>query len=491
MSTTIAALFADARRASSDRPAITTPRGETLSHADLEARALRACGWLAARGVSRGDRVVVRLPKGQTFVDLYLACLASGAVFVPVNDAATAGELEHFVADADPRLLVVADDASAACPVARVDPDDEPFGEDEALDAPPPAPDDVAVLLYTSGTTGKPKGAMLTQANLAANAAALAQAWGWRGDDVLVHALPLFHVHGLFVALGGALAAGAHAVLLPRFAPDAVCDAIAAHRATVFMAVPTMHHRLVADAPRDADLSSLRLVTSGSAPLRPELAEAARALFGRELVERYGMTEVGIAASQPRTGARRYGTVGVALPSVSLRVVDPESLAPRAPGDVGEVQIAGPSVFAGYWRRPEQTTETFTPDGWLRSGDLGTLDADGTLSIVGRRKELIISAGFNVYPREVEECLASHPAVREAAVVGVPDDDRGELVAAALVLTTPGALPQDELLAHCREHLAPYKSPWLWLALDDLPRNAMGKVQKHALVERFTSERRA
>ncbi len=491
---TIHELLATAFTRHAARPAITTTSGDRLDYAALAARVDATARWLAEQGVTAGERLVVRLAKGQAFVDIYLAALLRGIVFVPVNDGCTAAELEHYVADADPRLVLTDDDIDVPAHVERLQLD--PHGDEHLADAGAPLPattphaDDLAVLLYTSGTTGKPKGAMLTQDNLGANVRALATAWEWVPDDVLVHALPLFHVHGLFVALTGALAAGAHAVMLPRFAADAVLDTIEAYDATMFMAVPTMHHRLVTSGRARAATSTLRLVTSGSAPLRPETAAAAQAFFGCPLVERYGMTEVGIAASQPLHGEQRLGTVGVALPSVRLRVVDPSTAVACPAGDTGEVQIAGPSVFPGYWRRTEQTAATFTDDGWLRSGDLGVLADDGVLTIRGRSKELIISAGFNVYPREVEECLADHPAVREVAVVGLPDDDRGEVVAAVLVWDGPESLVEDDLVAHCRAHLAAYKCPWVWRTVESLPRNAMGKVQKHTLAQQLADSRR-
>jgi malonyl-CoA/methylmalonyl-CoA synthetase len=325
------------------------------------------------------------------------------------------------------------------------------------------------MLCYTSGTTGAPKGAMLSHGNTLASCEALRLAWRWSTSDRLVLALPLFHVHGLGVGLHGTLLCGASAVLLPRFEPDLVLDAVRDHRATLFFGVPTMYTRL-ASSPRVAELAQLRLCVSGSAPLPASLHDELAAAAGVHVLERYGMTETIMNVSNPYDGERRAGTVGFPLPGVEVRLDEPS----------GEIQLRGPNVFPGYWNRPEATQEAFTDDGWFRSGDVGAYDADGYLRIVGRAKELIISGGYNVYPREVEDLLLEHPGVREVAVVGEPSDEWGERVVAVVV---PGNDPPDgdALLAFAAEHLAAYKRPRAVRFVDALPRNALGKVVRAEL----------
>jgi len=446
------------------RPALSCG-GHTFTHGELAARAAAAAGWLAARGVRAGDRVLLPARKDAAFVALHLGALRLGALSTPFNPAATPAELAHLRSDSDARLLA-----------------DLPAPPDGT--APPPAPPDPArpaLLLYTSGTTGRPKGVVHTHGSLAANLADLHAAWGWSERDELLHALPLFHVHGLLVALHGALFAGAACTLLERFEAQAVLDEIARRRATLFMGVPTMIHRLAALPPGSADVSSVRLWLCGSAPLRAADRQAFRKRYGAELLERYGMTETLILASQPLRGERRAGSVGRALPGVQLRIVDRASGRTLPPGAEGEVQARGPSLCAGYWRAPEATAALLTSDGWLATGDLGRLDADGTLTLVGRCKDLILSGGFNVYPLEVEGALAGHADVVECAVFGVPDDDLGEAVAAAVV-PAAGRSPEPEaLVAHCRARLAPHKVPRRWLLLPELPRTALGKVNRAAL----------
>ena len=322
---------------------------------------------------------------------------------------------------------------------------------------------------YTSGTTGRPKGAVLSHGNLLSSVEALLLAWRWTADDRLVLALPLFHMHGLGVGLHGTLAAGASAVLVPRFEPDAVFDAIATHEATLFFGVPTMYARLVT-SPRAGELRRLRLCVSGSAPLPADLHERVEAASGQRVLERYGMTETVMLVSNPYDGERRPGTVGLPLPGVELRLSE----------GAGEVLVRGPNVFGGYRNRPEANAEAFDEDGWFRTGDLGALDADGYLTLVGRAKELVISGGYNVYPREVEDVLRLHPDVVDAAVVGTPDPNWGEVVTAYLEVADPEAAPDLDDLA-LDERLAPYKRPRIIHVVEALPRNALGKVQKHLL----------
>ncbi len=342
--------------------------------------------------------------------------------------------------------------------------------------------DDTAVIIYTSGTTGRPKGAEITHGNLASNLQALHAAWGWQPDDVLLHVLPIFHVHGLFVALHGALDAGATTLLMREFDPLKTLQSLVERRCTVFMAVPTIHQRLlhVPDA-RSYDLSHLRLITSGSDRLPDEVFTGFQDTFGHTLLERYGMTETGMNCSNPLHGERRIGSVGLPLPGVEVRIVRAKSGEALADGEIGEVQVRGPNVFKGYWRQPEKTAASFSADGWFHTGDLGFREKDGYVSLCGRSKDLIISGGLNIYPPEVERVLVEHPAVAACAVIGCPDQEWGERVTAVVVFHRSEAVSGSDLIAFCRERLAAYKSPKSVIFVNDLPRNAMGKVQKAKL----------
>jgi len=455
-------------RAAPDRPALADDRGGALSWGALEAESARAAGKLARAGLAPGDRVLMSAGSSLALAVAHVACLRLGLAVVPANPASPAAELAQLVDEARPRAALLDEpgrlarrDALLVTPPAL----DLAAGPVPALDR--VAPEAIALLAYTSGTTGRPKGVPLSHGNLHATAEALRIAWRWTADDRLVHALPLFHMHGLGVALHGTLQAGASALLLPRFEPEAVLDAVEAHAATLFFGVPTMWHRLV-ESPRAGVLARLRLAVSGSAALAPELYARIAACAGQACLERYGMTETGMLVSNPVDGARVPGAVGYPLPGVELR------LAPS-----GEIEVRGPNVFAGYLDRPEANAAAFTPDRWFRTGDLGTLDPEGRLRIVGRAKELVISGGYNVHPREVEEALLAHPAVREAAVVGTPSPEWGEVVTAYLV--SDREIPLAELRAHLRERLAAYKHPRLAHRVAALPRNALGKIQRHRL----------
>ena len=341
-------------------------------------------------------------------------------------------------------------------------------------------------MIYTSGTTGQPKGAMITHGNLTANLDALHEAWGWQEEDVLLHVLPIFHVHGLVVALHGALNAGATAVLLPTFDAQKTLETLVQRRCTVFMAVPTIHRKLL-DLPQAAnyDLSYMRLLTSGSDRLPDDLFYKARQVYGHTLVERYGMTETGMNLSNPLHGERRVGSVGLPLPGVEARIVNPETNAVLPDGEIGEVQIRGPHLFKGYWRQPQKTADSFTADGWLKTGDMGLRKPDGYFTLKGRSKDLIISGGYNIYPPEVELVLATHPAVAASAVIGCPDEMWGERVT-AVIIPTPGiSADEADIIAYCRQKLAAYKAPKQIIFVAELPRNALGKVQKAALRQRF------
>ncbi|MCB9780640.1 MAG: AMP-binding protein [Alphaproteobacteria bacterium] len=459
---------------------------ETVRYAELDVRVRRAAAWLRSRGVGHGDVVALQQPRSLAFLELHLACLALGACSLTLNDAYPAAEVAFYLADARPRLAVlVAVDGAAGLPVDVVPAADVRAGIDAAEPLPmaflpEPGDDVLACLLYTSGTTGRPKGAMISHRNLRATVNALHLAWRWSRADHLLHALPLFHVHGLFAAQHGALWAGATATWLSRFDADVVLQTIADRRITVFMGVPTFHHRLLALPPRDADLSSLRLVTSGSAPLPAADHVAFRERFGVDILERYGMTEVGLVLSNPYDGERRPGAVGFPVPGVSARITDPTTGEELPPGEVGEIRIHGDSVISGYLNLPEQSAAAIE-DGWMHTGDLGFVDDDGYFHVVGRQKDMVISGGLNVYPSEVEAVLRDQPGVAEVAVVGIPDDDLGERVVALVVPQPGGGVDAAALIAACRERLAPYKCPKELRVAGELPRNAMGKVQKQRI----------
>lgn len=504
----------------------------TIDYRTLDAAVDDAVIWLRAHGVSPGDRVAFALPKGLAFVVCHLACLRLRAVSVPVNPRSSAREVAHIVSDAQPALLVSCPElqelaqSSGAGATVCIDPEQGPTaaagvddsctgdgagdrtGDDtnesravinardgdanEGGGADDASDEDLACLLYTSGTTGRPKGVMLSHGALAANDAALRQAWEWTSTDRLLHVLPLFHVHGLFVALHGALGSGACCRLAPQFAGADTWQQLHEARASVFMGVPTMYHRLLASAPKTLpDLGTMRLFTCGSAPLRSDTLKDFETLTGQRILERYGMTEVGMACSNPYRDERRAGTVGFDLPGVTTRlagVSDALRAADVHDGEVGEVMIRSASLFSGYWDSAAAAAGAPQPqaellNGWLASGDLGRRDTDGYLHLVGRAKELIISGGFNVYPQEIEACLNELPGVAEAAVFGIADDDLGELVMAAIV-PGHGTPPEPAAaLAHCREQLAHYKCPRQIVLLDELPRNAMGKLRRGELAE--------
>jgi malonyl-CoA/methylmalonyl-CoA synthetase len=469
--------------ASPGRTVLSTVDGVSVSAGELADRTAAAAARYAAAGLVPGDRVLMSAGTSLDLVVAYVGALRYGLTVVPVNTAYTAPEVATVAADAQPALAVLDDPARAGDLPAVTGPDlaglpacapAGPSGPDVALDR--AAPGDVALIVYTSGTTGRPKGAPLTHANLLASAHAVRVAWRWVPDDRLALCLPLFHVHGLGVGLHGTLTAGASAIVMPRFEPSSVATAIQEHGATLFFGVPTMYHRL-ATSGHLADLRALRLAVSGSAPLSADLHAAVAAGSGQRVLERYGMTETIMLVSNPYDGERRPGTVGFPLPGVSVR------LAARD-GGVTEIEVAGPNVIAGYRNRPEANATAFTDDGWFRTGDLGTLDDDGYLRISGRAKELIITGGYNVYPREVEEALRAHPGVADAAVVGAPSAEWGESVVAFVV---PGAVVdtgvlERELTAWCADRLAPYKRPRAWRFTDRVPRNALGKVLRHELV---------
>ena len=467
---------------------------------DLERGSAMMANLLAALNLPEGSRVAVQTEKSVEGLMLYLAVLRAGYVYLPLNTAYQAAEIEYFIGNAEPAVVVCTSKTfswvsqiafkAGTAHVYTLNHDRSGSLLDRALhhsdqhQAVPRAADDLACILYTSGTTGRSKGAMLTHGNILSNTLTLQDYWGWRAGDVLIHALPLFHVHGLFVAAQAALINGSKMIWLDKFDPAAVVSRLP--DATIFMGVPTLYVRMLAEPglTREA-CRHMRLFLAGSAPLLIETFNEWRERTGHTIVERYGMSETSILTSNPyraQDGERRGGTVGFALPGVSLRVRD-EHGRDCATGEVGGIEVKGPNVFAGYWRMPEKTREEFTDDGWFKTGDVGRIDADGYVSIVGRSKDLIISGGYNVYPAEVEGFINELPGVAESAVVGVPHPDFGE-VGVALVVPKPQAhLDEAAILAALKGRIANFKVPKRVFVTPELPRNTMGKVQKNLLRE--------
>ncbi len=479
------------------------PPLQRVTYAELDQLVQQTAGYLRSLGLQPGDRVALQLTKCLEFILLHLATLRLGAISLPLNLAYPPDEIEYFLSDSGTRLFFALESNAARLqPVVSklpelqeyiflnpADPDqfnslisNSPITNYRSLTAQGEASQDTAVIIYTSGTTGRPKGAEITHGNLISNLQSLHTAWGWRSDDVLLHVLPIFHVHGLFIALHGALNAGATALLTREFDARKTLETLVEKHCTVFMAVPTIHQRLL-DVPNASqfDLSHVRLITSGSDRLPDDVFAGFQQTFGYTLLERYGMTETGMNLSNPLNGERRIGSVGLPLPGVDARIVNPENSQLLPDGEIGEVQVRGPNVFKGYWRQPEKTSASFTADGWFRTGDLGFREADGYFTLCGRSKDLIISGGLNIYPPEVERVLVEHPAVAACAVIGCPDKEWGEKVTAVVVLNETEAVSGADLIAFCRERLAAYKSPKSIVFRNDLPRNAMGKVQKAEL----------
>ncbi len=483
-----------------DKIAIEFMGAQSFSYGQLGATVNRTANYLLSLGIEPGDRVAVQLPKCLPFIYFHLATVQISAIFLPLNPAYPLSELRYFLVDSGTRLFI-ADQAKQA-EIASILPElpalETPVFIDpgaswsarvaayspERDHALPRDPNQTAMMLYTSGTTSRPKGAEITHGNLSANIASLHEAWGWRQDDVLLHVLPIFHVHGLVVALHGALHAGATAIMRTTFDAAEALQLLGSGRFSVFMGVPTMHRRLYQQADgRRFDLSHLRLMTSGSDRLPDDLFFGYQKTFNVTLLERYGMTETGMNLSNPLQGERRVGSVGMPLPGVSARIVDPETEVPLPDGEVGEVQIKGAHVCKGYWQQPQKTAEAFTPDGWLRTGDMGLRGADGYYTLKGRAKDLIITGGMNVYPPEVELVLMEHPAVAACAVVGCPDIEWGEQVVAVIIPKQGVTADEEAICAFCREHLAGYKAPRRVLFVDEFPANALGKIQKAKLRE--------
>ncbi|MFN3615779.1 MAG: malonate--CoA ligase [Rubrimonas sp.] len=465
-----------------------------LSYGALFEGAERIAAGLAALGVRPGDRVAAQVEKSIEAIQLYLGTVLAGGVFLPLNTGYTPAEIEYFVTDAEPAVFVCDPRAEAALAplAARAGAKTLTLGADGAgslmdarreagFEAVARGPDDLAAVLYTSGTTGRSKGAMLSHDNLASNAAALAQCWRFTSADRLIHALPIFHTHGLFVATNVTLMAGASVIFMAKFDPDAVIAAMG-DGATVLMGVPTFYTRLLEHPGLSPEAASgMRLFVAGSAPLLAETHRQWSARTGHAVLERYGMTETSMITSNPYDGERRPGAVGFPLPGVAVRVADPETGAELPRGEIGGVEVKGPNVFKGYWRMPEKTAEEFRKDGWFITGDLGMIDADGYLVIVGRSKDMVITGGYNVYPKEIEALIDDLPGVKESAVIGVPHPDFGEGVVAVVAVEPGATVAEAAVMAALEGRLARYKQPKRVILTADLPRNTMGKVQKAAL----------
>ena len=500
MNANLYALFESHFPAGPERPCILVRNGPVVHYDELAAASGRVANALVRLGCKPGDRVAVQTDKVWQQVALYLGCLRAGLVYLPLNTAYQKAELTFFFGDARPRVIVCRPEMLGV--IATLDREatvltlDAHGGEllDRAQDEPDrfetvqSRPDDLAAILYTSGTTGRSKGAMLTHRNLASNAITLVEAWAFTGNDTLLHALPVFHVHGLFVALHCVLLSGARMLWLPRFDAKEVADLLPL--ATVMMGVPTFYTRLLGEATFTRErCANIRVFISGSAPLLPETFDAFRARTGHTILERYGMSETLMLVSNPYFGTPRErigGTVGVPLPGVAVRVVDERGM--RVPGgEIGQVQVRGPNVFGGYWRLPEKTAEEFTPDGFFRTGDVGHFGGPGRpanyLTLVGRSKDLIISGGYNVYPKEIEGYIDAMPGVIESAVIGLPHPDFGEAVAAVVVARQGEQVNADAVIARLKSQIANFKVPKRVWVVGELPRNAMGKVQKNLLRE--------
>jgi len=494
------ALFESRFPADRTKPLLLLDSGGIVTYADAAANTARYAALLAALGLVPGDRIAVQVEKSPEALLLYLACLRAGLVYLPLNSAYQEAEVRYFLENASPAAIVTQPRSMPwLAPLAGKlgirhvltlnDRGDGSLtqaarGQNAYFETVERKAEDLAAILYTSGTTGRSKGAMLTHGNLASNAEVLHREWGFVPDDVLIHMLPLFHVHGLFVASHCVLMNGTAMRFHARFdARRAIADFA---RSTVFMGVPTFYTRLLAEAglTREA-CARMRLFVSGSAPLAAETHVEFEERTGFRILERYGMTETGMLTSNPLEGDRRAGTVGMPLPGTRLRIVDDDDR-PIAAGEIGHIQVSGPSVFPGYWQMPEKNAEEFTADGFFRTGDVGNVSPDGYVTIVGRSKDLIITGGYNVYPKEIEIAIDEMEGVQESAVFGVPHPDFGEAVTAVVVRRAESAAPAEkEVLAALKSKVANFKVPKHVYFVEELPRNAMGKVQKNVLKDLY------
>ena len=473
--------------------------GTKINHTEFLGRAARIAHALTDAGLRPGDRVAAQVEKSPQALALYAACAQAGLVFLPLNTAYTVEELSYFIEDSGARMVICdpSGEAGLAPLVQRLGAQMLTLGADghggltaqaarheDRFDTAERDGSDLAAFLYTSGTTGRSKGAMLTQDNLISNAVTLAEHWRFGEDDVLLHALPIFHTHGLFVATNVTAVSGAAMIFLPKFDLDALIDLMP--KATALMGVPTFYTRLLGDARFTKELTqNMRLFISGSAPLLAETHVEFEKRTGHRILERYGMTETNMNTSNPYDGERRAGTVGFPLPGVELKITDRETGEEMPQGEVGLIEVRGPNVFKGYWQMPEKTAAELREDGFFITGDLGRIDEDGYVSIVGRDKDLIISGGYNIYPKEIELVLDEQPGVLESAVIGVKDADFGESVVGVLVPRPGAEIDRDAVMAALQGSLARFKQPRRLEILDELPRNTMGKVQKNLLRERF------
>ncbi|UWQ76100.1 malonyl-CoA synthase [Leisingera sp. M658] len=473
--------------------------GEVITHQDFLCTAAQIANVLAQTGLKPGDRVAAQVEKSPEALALYAACAQAGLIFLPLNTAYTAEELTYFIENSGASVVIcdARSEATLASIAKQLGAGIETLNADGSgtlMDQAAAMPvsfatverdgDDLAAFLYTSGTTGRSKGAMLTQSNLLSNAETLAQEWRFTADDVLLHALPIFHTHGLFVATNVTLAAGGSLIFMPKFDLDAVLKHMP--QATSLMGVPTFYTRLLSDDRFTHELTGhVRLFVSGSAPLLAETHVQFEERTGHRILERYGMTETNMNTSNPFEGDRRAGTVGFPLPGVELKITDPASGEPLPQGEVGQIEVRGPNVFKGYWQMPEKTAAELREDGFFITGDLGKIDEDGYVHIVGRNKDLIISGGYNIYPKEIELVLDDQPGVLESAVIGVPHPDFGETVL-GVVIAEPSQSPDlDAMMEAVRQALARFKHPRQLILLDELPRNTMGKVQKNILRDTY------
>ena len=493
-----------ARHEGNTAPFLQLDNGQVVTYDEFLQRTAQIAHVLQNSGVSPGSRIVVQAPKQADTIALYAASVRAGAVYLPLNTAYTMAELDYFISDAQPALIVcdshdkVEFEQLATRSGAKLL---TLGGENPSLsreaDAQPcvfetvdRAPDDLAALLYTSGTTGRSKGAMLSHRNLLSNAQALVDLWGITDADRLIHALPIFHTHGLFVAMNTSLLAGSKVRLMKKFDTGMILEELP--HSTLLMGVPTFYTRLLADEGfTDEITENMRLFVSGSAPLLAETHVAFETRTGHRILERYGMTETNMNTSNPYGGERRAGTVGMAIPGTEVIVTDPETGEPLPQGEIGMIEVRGPNVFQGYWQMPEKTAEELRDNGFFITGDLGQYSEDGYLSIVGRSKDLIITGGYNVYPKEIEDVLNDVDGVQESAIFGVPDKDFGEAIIAALVAEPGAQLQVEQIESIIRSKLSRFKHPRRYELVQELPRNTMGKVQKNALRERYANKERS
>lgn len=485
--------------AHADKELLCASDGRSLSYADIDRESGRIARYLTDLGAAPGDRISVQVEKSPECFCLYLACLRAGLVFHPLNPGYKRQELEYFLRNAEP-IFVVCDpgDLADLSPIARaagarhamtMDANGRGTLYDGARNVDPEfttvvrQDNDLAALLYSSGTTGVPKGIMLTHANLLRNTEALVEAWGFTNSDHLLHALPIFHVHGLFVAIGCVMLSGASMRWLPAYDVHEVIRYLP--ECTVLMGVPTYYTRLLNEASFTRDVTdSVRLFISGSAPLLEETFVEFESRTGHRILERYGMTETNMNTSNPLDGERKAGTVGPPLPGVEIRIVDDAGIQ-VAQGEIGNLQVRGPNVFIGYWKMPDKTTEDIAEDGFFNTGDKGSIDGDGYVTIVGRAKDMVITGGLNVYPKELELFIDDLDGVKESAVIGVPHADFGEAVVGVVVSVSGAEADEQKIVSACREQMASFKVPKRIVFVDELPRNTMSKVQKNILRETY------